>query len=442
MISDNFVTGDNVYLNELKNFFFEVLGMMSITHYGAIGDGRYDNYGPLQVAIEDARRRGLCYIYVPYGRFRFRGELQHLDDVTFIGNPRAKIYNDKTGEEIEILQFGVMGCGGTTALTEVLYLVDGTEPTLTTGAYFTGPYGVVVNGNTVIPAGTPFYYDADTQTITWSGGTIQYQDGSWVVNSTASTSARRDVIMVELSNDHILQQTDVPELLEFDRSSTAGNGFTLSNGKVVVGTGINKVLVSANTAWLTDDDYSGEQKIIYLQKNDTSFYFNASNFETTLAQTPMTIQVEPFLIDVEEGDTISLKVAGTAGEKIFNLNSTYMTVEAVGYDNSGPEPGPEEDEMRKLTENVTLTDGTEAPLTEGFYFTGTHSVIVNSTTIFGEGEILYYDADTKQLAGAILQAYYDNGSWYIARNSSIEANLSQSNLKVPTSNAVYNAINT
>lgn len=109
MISDNYVTGDNVYLRELQNFFFECLGMMSITHYGAVGDGRTDNYGPLQVAIDDANRRGLYYIYVPYGRFIYTGELQNIGDIKFMGSSKAHIVNIRTGEEIEIHQFFRLG---------------------------------------------------------------------------------------------------------------------------------------------------------------------------------------------------------------------------------------------------------------------------------------------------------------------------------------------
>lgn len=113
MISDNYVTGDNIYLRELQNLFFEVLGMMSITHYGAIGDGRTDNYGPIQVAIDDANRRGLSFLYVPYGKFIYTGEFTNLIDpdtgkqrIIFMGNPHAHIVNVRTGEEIEIHQFG------------------------------------------------------------------------------------------------------------------------------------------------------------------------------------------------------------------------------------------------------------------------------------------------------------------------------------------------
>ena len=182
MISDNFVVGDNVYLNELKNFFFEVLGMMSITHYGAIGDVRTDNYPYLQVAIDDANRRGLCYLYVPFGMFRYRGNLINRENITFIGNPRAKIFNDRTGEEIEIKQFG-MPCCKMTFLKEVLLLVDGTEPTLETGAYFTDAYAVKINGNVVIPQGTTFYYDGDAKTISWLTGYSTYENEEWVSES-------------------------------------------------------------------------------------------------------------------------------------------------------------------------------------------------------------------------------------------------------------------
>ena len=106
MISDNFVTGDNIYLSEMYNFFFEVLGMMSITHYGAVGDGITDNYGYLQVAIDDAHRRGLSFLYVPYGRYIYTGELLRIDDIIFMGNPHAHIVNIRTGTEIKIHQFG------------------------------------------------------------------------------------------------------------------------------------------------------------------------------------------------------------------------------------------------------------------------------------------------------------------------------------------------
>lgn len=157
VISDNYVTGDNIYLRELQNFFFEVLGMMSITHYGAIGDGRRDNYGPLQVAIDDAHRRGLSFLYVPYGRFIYTGELINIGDLIFIGNPHAHIVNIRTGEEIEIKQFGsykvdvgdnyytkeeVDELIGAHVLDTDMVLVAGTSLDMASGIYYTGDHQI------------------------------------------------------------------------------------------------------------------------------------------------------------------------------------------------------------------------------------------------------------------------------------------------------------
>jgi hypothetical protein len=121
------VYGDNVYLSELRNFFFRVLGMMDVTFYGAIGDGRTDNYANLQVAIDDANRRGLHYIYVPFGRYCFSGELINMEHIRFVGNPQAQIINLRTHEKIKVYQFGV--CPACLSITEpiVVYVKNSTD---------------------------------------------------------------------------------------------------------------------------------------------------------------------------------------------------------------------------------------------------------------------------------------------------------------------------
>lgn len=191
MISDNFVVGDNVYLNELRNFFFEVLGMMSVTHYGAIGDGRTDNYAPLQVAIDDAIRRHLIYIYVPWGRYRYRGHLENTDKVMFMGNSQARIYNDKTGEEIEVHQFGIGDAPVPTDiydLTEDLILSADTPLSLSKGFYNTCGYNVYFHETTIdnLMAGPyeMFYYDGN-QNLIFDTKTIFYEENDWLVQEHA-----------------------------------------------------------------------------------------------------------------------------------------------------------------------------------------------------------------------------------------------------------------
>ena len=101
------IYGDKTYLRELRNFFFRTLGIMDVTFYGAIGDGRTDNYANLQVAIDDAIRRGLKYIYVPFGTYAYRGQLLRTEFITFVGNPGARIINLIDGSVIKVEQFGV-----------------------------------------------------------------------------------------------------------------------------------------------------------------------------------------------------------------------------------------------------------------------------------------------------------------------------------------------
>ena len=107
----NEIFKSNITLRELHSFFFETLGMLPITYYGARGDNRTDNYANLQVAIDDANKRGLRYLYVPYGKYLYRGNLINRENIIFTGNPKAEIVNAKTGECIPIHQFGVCEYG-------------------------------------------------------------------------------------------------------------------------------------------------------------------------------------------------------------------------------------------------------------------------------------------------------------------------------------------
>lgn len=105
----------------------------------------------------------------------------------------------------------------------------------------------------------------------------------------------------------------------------------------------------------------------------------------------------------------------------------------------------EEDEMRKLTEVLVISDGTSPTLTEGFYYTGVYGVYHNSALannlLFGTGEILYFDADTNTLSGSLKSVFYEQGEWLIMENAAITDEVIDSREKIPTSSAVYDAIN-
>ena len=89
-----------IKMQELRDLFFNVLGIVPLQNYGVVGDGITDNRLKIQQAIYDAIEVGAKYIYVPGGEFHYENNLFSTDEVIFIGNnTRASI------EGIDIRQF-------------------------------------------------------------------------------------------------------------------------------------------------------------------------------------------------------------------------------------------------------------------------------------------------------------------------------------------------
>ena len=308
MISDNYVVGDNAYLKELHNFFFEVLGMMSITHYGAIGDGRMDNYGPLQVAIDDAKRRGLNYLYVPYGRFIYTGQLDNIEGLKFVGNPHSHIVNIRTGEEIEILQFGA---DVETYLGN--YYTKTQTDTLLSGFYTKGQADNLLGAKQdKLVAGDNIVIENDTISSIGSQNCMTAKGGQYSPTSTDITSY--DTIPLS--------------------TSVSSGGFQLSNNAIVVGENTGNVLVSARINYTA---VTGNTRIFAIKKGTTTIA-QTSVSNTSGSSVSETVVFPPMLISVEEDDTLTLQTVATtvAGDEISGGNDApYLTVQSAGRDGSG-----------------------------------------------------------------------------------------------------------
>ena len=95
----------NLTIRKYGTAFLEAFGMLPLTYFGAVGDNMTDNYGNIQVAIDESIKRGLRYIFVPNGTYYYSGNLLNVEQVIFIGNAKyATIYNDE--KEIKIYQIG------------------------------------------------------------------------------------------------------------------------------------------------------------------------------------------------------------------------------------------------------------------------------------------------------------------------------------------------
>lgn len=102
-----------------------------------------------------------------------------------------------------------------------------------------------------------------------------------------------------------------------------------------------------------------------------------------------------------------------------------------------------------LTSNVILAENSTLSLSTGFYNTSEfgvyfHSAIANNL-ILGTDEIFYYDSESKTAIMENKSYYYEaedlfTGDWYIMEHNNITNEIVNNRSKIPTSQAVYNAL--
>lgn len=108
-------------MQELKDLFFYVFGIVPLQNYNVVGDGFTDNRLSIQQAIYDAIEVGAKYIFVPKGNYYYSNQLFKTDQVIFIGNN-----TDAQIKGIDIRQFPDLwgeGQAGSSALVPIAGVV-------------------------------------------------------------------------------------------------------------------------------------------------------------------------------------------------------------------------------------------------------------------------------------------------------------------------------
>ena len=126
--------------------------------------------------------------------------------------------------------------------------------------------------------------------------------------------------------------------------------------------------------------------------------------------------------------------------EILNDRSKIPTSKAV-YDalqNVSPS------NVTNLDSNIILVDNVELNIDTGFYNTSTHYVydtsISDNNKLIGQYEMFYYDSAKKAISTNLQKIIQIEGLWYLTNNQPIEDRLSNSDSKIPTSHAVYQAL--
>ena len=135
----------------------------------------------------------------------------------------------------------------------------------------------------------------------------------------------RTTITAKPTSNFTLGDTNPNQVL-LETSTGYGSLLTLNNYEIVIGEGISKVKVSANILFLTGGVGSSSRRGLMIYKNNNQVIYNNTSSDETYTGCTIT----PFVLSVQENDTISLyaRNQGTANS-IVSADNTYLTVEVV-----------------------------------------------------------------------------------------------------------------
>lgn len=103
-----------------------------------------------------------------------------------------------------------------------------------------------------------------------------------------------------------------------------GNKLSLENGKIVIGSGVNHIKVSANVYYFAN--VTTGRKGLYCTKNTSTAIQSSQKIEEPYCS----FGFAEGYISVQEGDTIGLSSRGTANDEIYcGESSTWITVEVI-----------------------------------------------------------------------------------------------------------------
>ena len=148
------------------------------------------------------------------------------------------------------------------------------------------------------------------------------------INEINTKIQEKNIITASLSDNYTTQST-AAETLEISQMAKIGDKLSItSDGGILIGEGINNVLISGQVIFSSPVNNSRLACFIY--KNSTASAQNVVRANGTLSF--QGVSVSPFLLSVVQGDIIYLKARSQddAGAVVFgNEAGTYITVNAI-----------------------------------------------------------------------------------------------------------------
>lgn len=229
------------------------------------------------------------------------------------------------------------------------------------------------------------------------------------------------------------------ENYHFENVSISENGFFNIN-KSMIGATLPEVTILPNYKYA---------KINLAQKNPSSEFLVNGWAENTIMW--FTTKSEDLIGNekIVNCSDINLDIGEDAYVSIDLMNADWLYFQFSNVDTATPkvellsltEIGGTS--VNKLTSSLVLLADTTPSLESGFYALDSGIYIGSASPnnlVYSTGELIYYDSTSKIFYGTLKSVSLENGTWTIYQNENIENTLSNSRDKIPSSLAVYNAL--
>lgn len=348
------------------------------------------------------------------------------------------------------------GSGSIMKLNSDLVLLSDTQPSLASGLYILNAQifiGSSSPSNLVYDVGDIIYYEASSNTFYGDFSVVQLTGGSWGIRQ----NSRIDAVTLSNSRMKIPSSLAVTNAIQNATSiiTPLENNITLTNEGTI--SDLNGTLSLESGFYLTKNVYYvstlGTTNLAQKLSNNVCYYDEINDkLSLTGLQTGGLLYYDTYAIYIENLADPNASGWDYVDFDFYNVltqNDIDTQISSSSTNTSVPSSLAVYNALQngssviKLTSDLVLLANTSPSLTTGVYVLNASIYIGSSSPsnlVFDVGELVYYDSSVTTFYGDYNTVELSGGTWGIRQNSRIEDTLTDSRIKIPTSHAVYDAL--
>lgn len=344
------------------------------------------------------------------------------------------------------------GSGSINEYSSILTLLPNTTPTLTTGLYVLtgGQSGIYIGSaspnNLVFGTGEIFYYDSTDTIFYGEFNNVSLVEGTWgiaqserienVLTNNRNKIPTSQAVYNAISGLSGSYYTSINEAITFNLDGTmtpslSASGFYYFKNHVWFYEGND--LNSASSLEGAICYYDATNKVLTATgtQKDGMKYFN--NSLTYVDSTDgWNYEYEEFSAVLTDSSIATSISSSSTNSQVASALAVYNAISSSSSS------------ITMISNDIILQENVTPTLTTGLYVLTNAEIFIGSSSpsnvVFGKGEIIYYDSSATTFYGNFNIVALSEGTWGIRQNDIIENSLTNSRNRIPTSQAVYNAM--